>query len=115
MEELPGTFTDKQIKKMISEADTKGSGKIDFKDFVFFIQEKLGSADMFDKRLSSRYRNRCAQPLLPPPSTVSITIISIITTTSPSSSLCLPPLTDSVIFANIHHLFPPCLSSVCSL
>merc|ERR1712060_129572 len=39
MEELPGTFTDKQIKKMISEADTNGS------------------ADMFDKRLSSRYRN----------------------------------------------------------
>merc|ERR1739848_769840 len=38
-------------------ADTKGSGKIDFKDFVYFIQEKLGSADMFDKRLSSRYRN----------------------------------------------------------
>ena len=56
-EEIPGTFTDKEMKKMIAEADTKGSGKIDFKDFVFFIQEKLGSADMFDKRLSSRYRN----------------------------------------------------------
>merc|ERR1739848_378261 len=55
--ELPGTLTAKEAKKMISEADTKGSGKIDFKDFVFFIQEKLGSADMFDKRLSSRYRN----------------------------------------------------------
>ncbi|QDZ22740.1 calcium-dependent protein kinase [Chloropicon primus] len=56
-EELPGSFTDKEVKKMIAEADTKGSGKIDFKDFVYFIQEKLGSADMFDKRLSSRYRN----------------------------------------------------------
>merc|ERR1711977_378347 len=55
--ELPGTLAAKEAKKMISEADTKGSGKIDFKDFVFFIQEKLGSADMFDKRLSSRYRN----------------------------------------------------------
>mmetsp|Transcript_11376 Transcript_11376/g.29325 ORF Transcript_11376/g.29325 Transcript_11376/m.29325 type:complete len:635 (-) Transcript_11376:130-2034(-) len=56
-EELPGTFTDKEIRAMIAEADTKGSKKIDFKDFVFFLQEKLGSADMFDKRLSSRYRN----------------------------------------------------------
>lgn len=56
-EVLPGPLSDKDAKKMISEADTKGSGKIDFKDFVFFIQEKLGSADMFDKRLSSRYRN----------------------------------------------------------
>jgi calcium-dependent protein kinase len=59
-EELPqGTeaFTDKELKAMIEEADTKGHKKIDFKDFVYFIQEKLGSADMFDKRLSSRYRN----------------------------------------------------------
>ena len=56
-EELPGTFTEKELKSMIAEADTKGHKKIDFKDFVYFIQEKLGSADMFDKRLSSRYRN----------------------------------------------------------
>merc|ERR1711871_1888316 len=55
-EVLPGPLSDKDAKKMISEADTKGSGKIDFKDFVFFIQEKLGSADMFDKRPNSFLR-----------------------------------------------------------
>ena len=39
------------------EADTNGDEKITFEEFLTYIQEKVGSADMFDKRLTSRYRN----------------------------------------------------------
>jgi len=55
--ELPGKYDEKELSKMVGEADTNGDNKIEFKEFVAFIHEKLGSADMFDKRLSSRYRN----------------------------------------------------------
>jgi len=56
-DELSEMFTDKELAAMISEADTNGDEKITFEEFLTYIQEKVGSADMFDKRLTSRYRN----------------------------------------------------------